>query len=127
MSYTNEAYNIFAEEFSDNDEFRPEYSGRNGYSGPALVILESELHKTIRAVDVEIQTDQIGKNGLIVYPTGKFYQPRNGGAYCEDCLRPFDYDKKKGWQIYNGEEETVYLCPEHADPSEGEPPIETED
>lgn len=47
---------------------RPEYHGRYGYVGPAVVVDQSELQAVVRATSVTLQWDKMGKNGLIVYP-----------------------------------------------------------
>ena len=49
-------------------EFMPEYHGRSFYNGPAVRIDQSELQDIIRLTTVQLQWDQLGKSGLIVYP-----------------------------------------------------------
>lgn len=45
-----------------------EYRGRNYYQGPAIQYEGYDLQNVIRATTVRLQTDQLGKSGLIVYP-----------------------------------------------------------
>ena len=49
-------------------EFVPEYHGKSFYNGPAVKIDQSELQDIIRLTTVQLQWDQLGKSGLIVYP-----------------------------------------------------------
>ena len=49
-------------------EFMPEYHGKSFYIGPAVKIDASELQDVIRLTTVNLQWDQLGKSGLIVYP-----------------------------------------------------------
>lgn len=46
-----------------------DYRGRNFYEGPAVRIDDaSELQDVIRATDVQLQWDQLGRDSLIIYP-----------------------------------------------------------
>lgn len=44
------------------------YQGRWNYDGPAVSIDGTDLQTVIRATSVELQWDDCGKTGLIVYP-----------------------------------------------------------
>jgi hypothetical protein len=47
------------------------YRGRNFYDGPAVdTDDEHDLQDIIRATTVRVQTDQMGKRDLVVYPAG---------------------------------------------------------
>jgi hypothetical protein len=46
-----------------------DYSGRSYYRGPAVVVQVGELQDVIRATGVRVQTDNMGKGSLVVYPT----------------------------------------------------------
>ena len=48
-----------------------EYRGRYFYQGPAVRIHAGELQTVIRATEVSLMWDQLGKDGLIVYPREK--------------------------------------------------------
>lgn len=52
----------------ENEYDVEQYQGRNFYNGPAVRIDSSELQDVIRATDVKVQWDTLGKDGLIVYP-----------------------------------------------------------
>ncbi len=44
------------------------YQGRWFYDGPAVFIEDTQLQDVIRATSVQLQWDELGKTGLIVYP-----------------------------------------------------------
>lgn len=44
------------------------YHGRYFYVGPAAMVDENELQDVIRATDIPLQWDTMGKNGLVIYP-----------------------------------------------------------
>jgi len=48
--------------------FEADYHGRNFYQGPAVFCEASELQEVIRATTVNLQWDQMGNSGLVVYP-----------------------------------------------------------
>jgi hypothetical protein len=56
------------EEGGEDWSLREEYHGRNFYEGPAVVVRRSQLQDVIRATSVDVQWDQMGKDGLVVYP-----------------------------------------------------------
>ena len=56
------------EEGGEDWDLREEYRGRNFYAGPAVVVRRSQLQDVIRATSVDVQWDQMGKDGVIVYP-----------------------------------------------------------
>lgn len=45
-----------------------EYNGKNFYTGPAVFVEADDLQEVIRATTVRLQTDQMGKSGIVVYP-----------------------------------------------------------
>jgi hypothetical protein len=45
-----------------------EYHGRYHYHGPAVKVDASELQDVLRATDVRLVWDTLGKNGYVVYP-----------------------------------------------------------
>ena len=45
-----------------------DYHGRWFYEGPAIVVEKEELQSAIRATKVNLQWDEMGKSGLVVYP-----------------------------------------------------------
>ncbi len=45
-----------------------DYKGRWFYGGPAVFVDESELQDVIRATSVQLQWDELGKSGLVIYP-----------------------------------------------------------
>jgi hypothetical protein len=44
------------------------YVGRNFWRGPAVVVDRAEFHDVIRATFIDLQTDEMGKSDIIVYP-----------------------------------------------------------
>jgi len=49
-------------------EVRPDYHGRAFYRGPAVVIERDLLQAVIRATDMMLQWDDMGRSGYVVYP-----------------------------------------------------------
>lgn len=45
-----------------------EYRGRWGYHGPSVKVDMSELQDVLRATDVRVVWDTLGKDGLVIYP-----------------------------------------------------------
>jgi hypothetical protein len=64
-----ERYERFTRDFSGRDGFRTHYVGRYFFVGPAIDVEADQLQDVIRATDVHVQWDRMGKTGLVVYPT----------------------------------------------------------
>ena len=48
-----------------------DYAGRNYYNGPSVRIEADELQSVIRATEVRLTWDTMGKTGLVVHPSSK--------------------------------------------------------
>jgi hypothetical protein len=58
----------FTDDMEDAGREVEHYNGRSFYSGPAVRIEADELQDVIRETEVRLQWDQLGRDGLIVYP-----------------------------------------------------------
>lgn len=58
-----------------------EYCGRWHYEGPAVTISASELQDVLRATDVRVVWDTLGKDGLVVYPDSRQRLEDEKGKY----------------------------------------------
>lgn len=64
-----ERYERFTEDMENDGREVRQYRGRYYYEGPAVEIDDAdELQDVIRATEVSLQWDELGKNGLIIYP-----------------------------------------------------------
>jgi hypothetical protein len=63
-----ERYKQFTEEMEEAGYKVEEYNGRDFYKGPAVSVDTGELQDVIRATQVTLQWDTLGKDGLIIYP-----------------------------------------------------------
>ncbi len=61
-------YTQFRQDMTEADFDVQEYGGRNYYQGPATVVDTSEYQDVVRATSVRLQTDNMGKSGIVVYP-----------------------------------------------------------
>ncbi len=69
LSYKEYRYNQFVSDMM-NSEFTPyDYNGRNLYHGPAVNVSDDdERQAVIRATNVLLQYDTLGKSGYVIYP-----------------------------------------------------------
>ncbi len=63
-----ERYDKFTQDMNDYNRDVEEYNGRNLYHGPAVRIKADELQDILRETEIPLQWDELGYNGLIVYP-----------------------------------------------------------
>lgn len=61
-------YKQFTEDMKEAGYEVEPYQGRFFYEGPAVKVDASELQDVIKATDVKLQWDTLGKSGLIIYP-----------------------------------------------------------
>ncbi len=67
--YANERYEQFCREIEEHGAHEIEhYRGRFFYEGPAVFIEAIEYEDVIRATSGRLQTDDLGKTGMVVYP-----------------------------------------------------------
>jgi len=48
-----------------------EYHGRWGYHGPSVKVDAGELQDVLRATDVRVVWDTLGKSGYVIYPDSR--------------------------------------------------------
>jgi hypothetical protein len=65
---TNSRHDRFRRDMEDAGHEVRDYSGRSYYRGPAVVVPSDELQGVIRATEVRVQTDNMEKSSLVVYP-----------------------------------------------------------
>ena len=65
--WTDKRHQRFADDLERMGYEIRDYGGRWGYEGPAVVCSKGELQDVLRATDVRVVWDELGK-GLIVYP-----------------------------------------------------------
>lgn len=68
MNYTNEIYNKFVKDMTKAGFNVEDYCGRNFYNGPAVIVEADEFQDVCAATKVRLQSDSMGKTGLVVYP-----------------------------------------------------------
>lgn len=66
--WSTENHKKFADDLEEMGYEVREYHGRWGYHGPSVSIEAHELQDVLRATDVRVVWDTLGKDGLIVYP-----------------------------------------------------------
>ncbi len=66
--YETQRYEQFRQDLEEAGYEVEHYQGRWFYQGPAVRIDSDELQDIIRLTDVKVQWDELGKDGLIVYP-----------------------------------------------------------
>ncbi len=67
--YEKEHFEQFCREVEAAGYTVKHYRGRWFYEGPAVSVESDEFQKMVRATTVELQKDELGKTGIIVYPT----------------------------------------------------------
>ena len=61
-------YEQFRFDLTDAGYSVRDYNGRNFYSGTAVTLRRDELQYVMRVTSVKLQWDQLGKDGVVVYP-----------------------------------------------------------
>lgn len=63
-----ERYAQFTEDMEQGGYEVEHYRGRNFYEGPSVQVEAGELQDVIRSTRINVQWDQLGKSGLVIYP-----------------------------------------------------------
>lgn len=67
--YSNEIYERFCREIEAETNFEiKHYKGRWFYEGPAIFVEDNDFQAVVRATTMPLQSDEMGKTGLVVYP-----------------------------------------------------------
>lgn len=63
-----ERYQQFVGDMGEAGYEVEDYRGRSFYEGPSVRVESDELQDVIRAARINVQWDQLGKSGLVIYP-----------------------------------------------------------
>jgi hypothetical protein len=68
LLYSIRRYNAFVTDMTTAGYKPFHYNGRFYYKGPAVTVDRNDLQDVIRATEVKLQWDEMGRDDVVVYP-----------------------------------------------------------